>query len=226
MTEEMKNEDGESTFTMGVGVFQEEHTSLRDRILDAWKDMRTSTRRMIQERPSEGRLLFFVLISDLILFVSWGIKTVVSPNSMMLEVLPDGAPLILIAVLLFRTISVYLFALVVSLILRMFGGKGTFRDTRVGIFWGTFVAAPFELFSAVITFFMAKLEGVMPFLGNEMIALAPLWFALIPYVWFVSAGATEAHGFKKVFPLFLSMSVLSVMAIIAVMYLKATGAFL
>lgn len=225
MTEDSDDTGESATFTHGVGVFREDHISMKDRILDAWKDMRASTRRMIEERPSEGRLLFFVLISDLILFLSWGIKTVVSPNSMMLEVLPPNAPLLLIGALMFRTISVYIFAMVVGVILRVFGGKGTFRDTRTGIFWGTFVAAPFELFSAVITFLMAKMEATLPFLGGEMIALAPLWIALLPYVWFVSAGAAEAHGFKKVFPLFLSLSLFSVAMLLGAMYLRATGVF-
>ncbi len=211
------------TFTSGDGVFREDRTSLKDRIWDAWRDMRASTRRMIAENPSEARLLFFVLMSDLILFLSFAVKTVVSPNSVMSSILPDNVALLLVVALLFRTLSVYVFALVVSLILRIFGGTGTFRATRIGIFWGTFVAAPFELFSAVITFFMARLEGVMPFLGGEMISLAPLWIGLLPYVWFVSAGATEAHGFKKVFPLFVSMSILSIISIVAMMILRARG---
>lgn len=84
----------ESSFKAGIGVFRQDKTGLIARILDAWRDMPASTRRLIKERPSEARLFFFVLLSDLIFFLSFSVKTVVSPTSMAESVLPNDVALL------------------------------------------------------------------------------------------------------------------------------------
>lgn len=213
----------DETFKIGEGVYHTEHTSLKDRVIDAWSDMRGSTRRMIEECPSEARLLFFVLISDLIFMLSWSIKTVVSPTEALASALPRDAVFWLVGALLLRTAAIYIFSIVVGFALRLFGGKGTLKDTRVGMFWGSFVAAPFGLLAAIITYLMSLLEVYLPFLKGGMVSLVPLWIGLLPFVWFVSAGATEAHQFKKVFPLFAALSLLCVVGLILAMYLRAQG---
>ncbi len=215
--------EDEHKFHIGGHVFQDERTGWGARIIDAWRDMRASTRRMIEEGPSEARLLFFVLISDLIFFLSWSIKIVVAPTAAAVEALPRDSALLLVGALLLRTATVYVFAILVGLGLKALGGKGTLKDTRVGIFWGAFVASPFGLLAAVITFLMAKSEGFMPFLANETISLMPLWIGLLPYVWFVSAGAAEAHKFRKVFPLFAGLSIILVTGMMAALILRARG---
>lgn len=225
MTEFDRKITEELSFKAGAGIFREDHTSLKERVWDAWKDMPSSTTRMIDEQPSEARLLFFVLMSDLIFFLSWSIKTVVSPTSLASSVLPDDVALLLVGALLARTATIYVFSFIVGLALRPFGGTGTLKATRIGIFWGSFVAAPFGLFAAVVTVGMSSLEGVMPFMANPTVSLAPLWLGLLPYVWFVSAGASTAHGFKKFFPLFAALSLLLVVAMFVALYLRANGVF-
>ncbi len=213
----------EANFKAGYGTYQQSHTGLAVRILDAWKDMPASTRRLIAERPSEARLLFFVLLSDLIFFLSFSVKTVVSPTSIAESALPNDVALLLVVALMGRTASIYAFSVILGLILRVFGGTGTLKDTRAGVFWGTFVSAPFEVFAAILAVSMARLEGVMPFLSGETISLAPLWLGLLPYIWFVSAGATSAHGFKKFYPLFAALSLLCIVGMFWALYLRANG---
>ena len=213
----------ESSFKAGNGVFRQDKTGLIARIIDAWRDMPASTRRLIKERPSEARLFFFVLLSDLIFFLSFSVKTVVSPTSMAESVLPNDVALLLVVALMMRTAIIYTFAIVLGLILRAFGGTGTLKDTRAGVFWGSFVSAPFEILAAILIVVMASLEGSMPFLSGETISLAPLWLGLLPYIWFVSAGATSAHGFKRFFPLFAALSLLCIVAMIVALYLRANG---
>lgn len=217
------DEQDDHRFKAGYGVYRDDKTNLVARVLDAWKDMPASTRRLIDEQPSEARLLFFVLMSDLIFFLSWSVKTVVSPTSIAESVLPSDVAILLVGALLIRTSSIYVFAAVVWLILRAFGGKGTAKATRAGMFWGSFVAAPFGILAAMLTVSMSSLEGVMPFLAGETISLAPLWLGLLPFVWFVSAGATEAHGFKRHFPLFAALSLLCVVGLFWALYLRANG---
>ena len=210
-------------FHIGTHVFREDRTGLFERIWDAWKDMRASTRRMIEEGPSEARLLFFVLISDLVFFLSWAIKIQVAPTAAINDMMPEDSAIFLVGALILRTMTVYAFAVLVALGLKAIGGKGTMKDTRIGIFWGAFVAAPFGLLAAVVTFLMAKAEPMMPFLGNETVSLMPLWVGLLPYVWFVSAGAAEAHKFKKVFPLFAGLSIILIVGMMATLILRARG---
>ncbi|HSF91048.1 MAG TPA: Yip1 family protein [Paracoccaceae bacterium] len=222
MQKEIENDD-DFHFDTGTGRFREDRSNIMQRVVDAWRDMRSSTGRLIAERPSEARLLFFVLMSDLMFFLSWTIKTVVSPTSVAESVLPEDTALLLIGALMMRTAAVYVFALVLGAGMRILGGKGSYHDTRAGIFWGSFVAAPFGLLSAMITVALVKLETISPVFGSDAISLAPLWIGLLPFVWFVSAGAAEAHGFKKVFPLFAFLSLLCVVGLIWAMYLRANG---
>lgn len=217
---EMEEED---RFHIGESVFREDRTGLFERVWDSWKDMRSATRRMIEEGPSEARLLFFVLISDLIFFMSWAIKIVVAPNAAIVDMMPADAAVFLIGALILRTMTVYAFAMLVGFGLKAIGGKGSLKDTRIGIFWGAFVAAPFGFVAAVITYLMAKAEGYVPMFGNETVSLMPLWIGLLPYVWFVSAGAAEAHRFKKVFPLFAGLSILLIIGMFVTLILRARG---
>ena len=185
--------------------------------------MPASTRRLIAERPSEARLFFFVLLSDLIFFLSFSVKTVVSPTSMAESILPNDVALLLVVALMMRTAIIYVFAIVLGLILRAFGGTATLKDTRAGVFWGSFVSAPFEILAAILVVAMASFEGSLPFLSGETVSLMPLWLGLLPYIWFVSAGATSAHGFKRFFPLFAALSLLCIVAMFWALYLRANG---
>ncbi len=216
-------QDDDYSFKAGMGTYREDHTNLVAKVTDAWRDMPASTRRLINEHPSEARLLFFVLMSDLIFFLSWSVKTVVSPTSIAESVLPTDVAVLLVGALLVRTSSIYIFSFIVGFVLRLFGGKGSSKETRAGMFWGSFVAAPFGILAALLTVAMASLEDVMPFLGGETISLAPLWLGMLPFVWFVSAGATEAHQFKRIFPLFAALSLLCVVGMFWALYLRANG---
>jgi hypothetical protein len=213
----------DTDFKAGHGTYRQNNTSFFTRIIDAWKDMPASTRRLIAEHPSEARLLFFVLLSDLIFFLSFSVKTVVSPTSIAQSALPDDVALLLVVALMVRTGSIYAFSFILGLILRAFGGTGTLKDTRAGVFWGSFVSAPFEVLAAILAVSMASMEGAMPFLSGETLSLAPLWLGLLPYIWFVSAGATAAHGFKRFYPLFAALSLLCIVGMFWALYLRANG---
>lgn len=213
----------EGSFKAGYGTYRQDHTGLIARVTDAWKDMPASTRRLIKERPSESRLLFFVLLSDLIFFLSFSVKTVVSPTSIAESALPNDIALLLVVALMLRTGSIYAFSFFLGLILRAFGGTGTLKETRAGVFWGSFVSAPFEVLAAALAIGIASLEDIAPFLSGGALSLAPLWLGLLPYIWFVSAGATAAHGFKRFYPLFAALSLLCIVGMFWALYLRANG---
>jgi len=65
----------------------------------------------------------------------------------------------------------------------------------------------------------------MPFVAYEWVTLMPYWVSLIPFVWFISAGLAEVHGFKRTPTVFAGMTLIATAALIFAMFLKANGAF-
>lgn len=206
-------------------TYQEGHSNLAERIYDGWRDMRDATRRLLAENPSEGRLLFYVLMSDMIFFLSWSIKTIIAPMSGAAERMPLEIGGWLIFALLCRTSFMYAFSMVVGSFCRICGGQGNWRDTRSAVFFGALVAAPFGFLFALITVFLYALEPVFPFLGHDYVALWPYSLSLVPFVWFISAGVAEAHKFRNTTTVFASMSIVAVVGVLFAMYLKAQGVY-
>lgn len=213
----------EDVFTTKIGTYETGHSGMAMRVFDAWGDMRASTRRLIGENPSEGRLLFYILLSDMVFFLSWSLKAVVAPTLGAKEMLPAEIGIWLIVALFARTAAVYCFSLVLGTAARIAGGQGSWKATRAGVFWGSFVAAPFGLFFALVTVVFASLETSMPFLQNEFISQAPYWLSLIPFVYFISAGVAEAHGFRQTYPVFAAMTFTAMVLWFIALYMRANG---
>lgn len=219
----MVHQTAEAMLLQTGGTFEERRASMGDRIIDAWKDMRASTARLIAENPSEHRLLFYVLLSDIIFFLSWSLKTVVSPVSGVKEQVPLEIGVWLIAALMLRTASMYAFSGIVTVFVRIFGGTGSWRANRAGIFWGALVAAPFGFLMAAVTVSMSWLEPYFPVLREDWIALPPYWISLVPFLWFISQGIAQANGFRKNAVAFLAMSVVALTMMLVAMYLRKIG---
>ncbi len=207
------------------GTYQEGRNNLYERILDAWKDMRLSTRRLISEKPSEARLFFYVLMSDLIFFISWSLKTVVSPTVVASSKLPTEIGLWLIVALACRSFAMYFFSILLGSVARVMGGTGTWRETRTAVFWGALASAPFGFLCAVVTVVLASMEPTFPVLGADWIALPPYWLSLIPFVWMISAGLAEAHGFKRTETIFAGMALVATLVMFVAIYFRARGLF-
>ena len=207
------------------GVYQDGRNNLAERIRDAWIDMRLSTGRLLAEKPSEARLFFYVLMSDLIFFISWSLKTVVSPTVVATTKLPTEIGLWLIVALFCRSFALYFFSILLGSAARVMGGKGNWRETRVAVFWGALVAAPFGFLCAVITIALASLEPVLPFLGADWIALSPYWLSLVPFVWFISAGLAEVHGFRRTETVFAGMAMIAMSVMFAALFFRAYGIY-
>ena len=195
--------------------------SLAQQLFAAWTDMKASTRRLIDSDPSEARLLAFVLMSDLVFVLSWTLKTLVSPLSGAEELIPNEVAALLITGLCLRTACMYSFAAALNLVARVFGSKREFRSTRAALFWGAFVAAPFGLLAAVVTVIIHNFEDSVPLFQADWVALPPYWLGLMPFLWFISQGLAEAHGARRVAPIFLALSLLAIGGIIGAIWLDA-----
>lgn len=202
-----------------------DHRSMTHHVIYAWWHMRRSTRSLITSRPDEQDLLFMVLMSNLFFFASWALRAVYVPRPESLDMLSVEIGVLFFAVMIGRTAFLYFMAMFLGATLRLLGGRGTWRNTRIAVFWADAVTAPFGVFAAVLTVGFSNLEVYYPIFGADWISLTPYWFGLIPVVWYTSVALAQAHGFSKTAPVFLYMSIGSLVAMLAAMYLRANGAF-
>ncbi len=191
--------------------------SIWARIRLSYRDMRRTTRALIEENPSEPRLLFFVLLSDVLFFLSRGVSFVVTPGEAVERALPVPAQLgvLLVGALLLRTITLYLFSALVCIVARLFGGDGSWKDTRTGVFWAALVAAPVGILGALIGAGFAHLEPFAPVFAEPILAWPPQLIGLVAFVFFLAAGVAEAHRFPRTSPVFIAFSVLTVVLLVA-----------
>lgn len=188
---------------------------LSRRVMGAWMDMRASTRQLIDERPSEGRLIFFVLLSDVIFFLARTLSLVVVPAASTQKLLPLEISLWLIGVFVLRTATLYVFSAMVGLVGRAFGSTATWRETRTAVFWASLVAAPVGVLGALIGAGLGHLSAAIPLLATDVFVIGPLVLGPVAFVWFISASVAEAHGAKRTSPVFIAFSVLAVALSIA-----------
>ena len=193
--------------------------SVSIRIARSFFDMRKTTLELLAERPSEARLLLFVLLSDIVFILSWSLKTLISPTATAAQSMGADIALWLIVAMMLRTTAIYAMALVIGLVVKLFGGQASIKETRTGVFWGVFVAAPIGLLISEFAVLINAFEGSFPILGAESIQMLPYWLGLVPFVWFVSKGAAAANRIENTVPIFGVISAIAVALAVAVKYL-------
>lgn len=172
------------------------HVTYVDRILDAYSNMRASTASFIETRPSEARLLFLALLSDVIFFLARSISMVVAPPAEVQASLPEFVGLGILVAFLFRTLLFYVIAVMAKVISIPFGGRGSWYATRCGVFWAALVSAPIELVGALMTLAVVNLRDDFAFLDNDWLVEMPYFLGPIAFGFFFSAGIAQAQGFK------------------------------
>ena len=187
------------------GTYTDDADGVWKRIRNSWVNMRSGTRQLLDEAPSEGRLIFYLVMSDLIFFLSWTFKTVIFPA---IEGTPDAPVAIgiwLVIALMVRTALFYLASVIMWVMCKGVGGSGTWRDTKAGMFWGSLVSAPFGFVAAFLTVGLLQLDATL--LSSSMAVLIPFILAMLPFVWYIAAGVTEAHEFSQPYVLFIVLSI-------------------
>lgn len=189
--------------------------TLWKRVIGAWVDMRASTRLLINERPNEARLLFFVLLSDVLFFLARTLSLVVVPNAATEQFLPLEVGIWLIGVFVLRTAILYVFSGMIGVIGRALGGAASFRETRTAVFWASLVAAPVGVAGALIGAGFGRLAPHVPLFATDAFVIGPLVLGPVAFVWFISASVAEAHKARHTSLVFISFSVLALAFIIA-----------
>jgi len=161
------------------------------RVLGAWADLRGSLRAELDRGPSEGRLLFYLMLSGLIWFLgraavlNWGPLGPMLPE----DELTGRLAAEFVGAVFFRTLAFYPLAALAGWLARLAGGTGSWRDSRAAVFWAALVAAPAIL---AATFLSLLLTGVPGQAGQIASMLGAVVFA-----WVVAQCLAEAHGFTR-----------------------------
>lgn len=181
-----------------------------NRILDAYADMRSSTRSFIETKPSEARLLFLALLSDVIFFLARSISMVVAPPVEIQASLPTFVGLGVVIAFLIRTSLFYVIAAIARVASYPFGGRGSWHDTRCAVFWAALVSAPIELIGAILTVAVVYLRPGMPFLDNEWLIETPYFIGPIAFGFFLAAGVAEAQGFRYTYRVMAALAIIGI----------------
>lgn len=181
--------------------------TLWSRTVLSYRDMRAATRDLIAERPSEARLLFFVLLSDVIFFLSRGVSLVIAPGSAAVDVMPPHPGIFVLVLVMLRTASLYILSAMITILCRMMGGQGNWRDTRAAVFWAALAAAPVGVLGSLVTASFSHLEVFHPIFAEPLIAMPPHYIGVVALLFFLAAGVAEAHRFSRTSPVFIALSV-------------------
>lgn len=190
-----------------------------DRILDAYADMRASTRSFIETNPSEARLLFIALLSDIIFLVARAISMVVLPPEEVAVTLPEFVGFGIVVAFLFRTSLFYIFAALAKILSYPFGGRGGWYETRCAVFWAALVSAPIELVGALVTVGAVLLRPYVPALDNELLTQTPYFIGPVAFGFFLCAGIAEAQGFRYTYKVMGVVAILTIASIVGFLQL-------
>lgn len=182
--------------TEGGGTRAATSGGLAARILFAWRDLRGSVRSLARQNPSEGYLLLLAMLSGLFWFLSTIAVIYATPPAVVVE---EGAIYSRIGgefagAVIFRTLGLYLVALVGWGIARAFGGTGSAKDSRIALFWASLVAGPVMLVATLGQIALA------PPVMEEWISLLVGQIGVVAFIWATAENFSEMHGFRQSWP--------------------------
>lgn len=181
------------------------------RMLGAWSDLRGSMRGELDRAPTEGRLLFYVMLAGLFRFVGEAMELAYGPLAL---TMPDDEfrgqiAAQFVAIFFFLTLLSYAVAATGGALARTLGGSGSWHESRAALFWASLVAAPAmlaaKLLALVLAGFPAPLVGSVEMLGG------------VAFAWTTAHCFAEAHGFSSVWKVFAVVAGLAT-SLIAMIY--------
>ena len=181
------------------------------RVLAAWADLRGSLRYELARRPTEGRLLYYAVLSGLVWFLgrtviaSWGpLAPTYTPEHFRALIAAE-----FVASVFFRTLALYVVAAVAGWIARKAGGTGNWRESRAALFWAALVASPAILAAHLLSVLLTGVPGRASEIADALGGLA--------FGWVAALCIAEAHRFHSAWRVFALM-VLIVGAFIGTIY--------
>lgn len=184
-----------------------------DRIISAYAGMRRETLDLYQTRPSEGVILSFLMIAGLAVFAGGVVELLLTGG-------PDGraqlvgqAGPLLIGAFVLLPLGAYLLSVIMTPILRGFGGSGGFYETRLALGWSAAVAFPLILIISVFNV-IGHQQMISP-LANFTLNVAPsaLW------VYLLASAMAALHGFRSARRLLGPAALVAAVVVVAFIYL-------
>lgn len=193
-----------------TGLAASQGQALAYRVLTFWADMRGSMRALMAEAPSEGRLLFLAMLSGFVTFLAnvaglWldPATAAIAPDELIARVAAT-----FVGALVFRTLALYGVAGMAGLAMRAAGGGGDWRASRAAVFWSALAAAPVGL--------AATFAGALGPLGEGWAAIFIQSLASVAHAVALSTCLAEVHGFRRVWPVFVGVSLAAIGVVAAV----------
>jgi len=162
-----------------------------------------------EETANEPRILFYAFLSGFLLFLV-GLPTV----KMQATLIDDSSAVAIVltarffGALFVLPLLFYALAAIARLVAAAFGGTGSFRNTRLSIFWAVLVTMPILIFASLsATILASATELPLSALG----VLVLLGFAVI---WGKGLAATE--GFARTWPACFVIAALPIFTFFAI----------
>jgi hypothetical protein len=111
-----------------------------------------------------------------------------------------------------RTVFLFALASVLCGCGRLAGGIASIRKTLAGVIWGAMAAAPLAMVAALLAVLIGALQPFIPEFTGKWVTVSPYLLSLVAFVWFVTLGAAEAHGLKRITPVLAPTMVLTVLS--------------
>jgi hypothetical protein len=162
------------------------------RILAAWADLRGSMRAELDRGPSEGRLLFYAMLSGAIWSAGPVLVARFGPGRPALneEEFLGYASALVAGALFLRTLALYGLSAIVHAASRALGGSGTWQTSRAALFWAALVSAPAMVAVSLLAILAPGDPGLTPRLAESAGSL------ILAGV--LAACVTEAQGFASI----------------------------
>ena len=187
---------------------------LTGRGVGAWLGLTVSARSFIDKGSTVGRLLALVLITDLIFYIGLASKMNAAPIEPAASLFQQEIGFWLILLFCGRTAFLYTLASVLGGCGRLAGGSASTRKTLAGVTWGAVAAMPLAMVAALLAVLIGALQPIVPALDVKWVAVLPYWLSLIAFVGFVTRGAAEAHGLKRITPVLVPTMMLTFLSVL------------
>ena len=217
--------DSDAGASIGANTFPNySWGDIAGRNVRVWLGLTVSARSFIDTRPTVWRLLALVLITDLIFYMGLAIKMNALPIGSSAAMFQQEIGFWLALAFFGRTAFLFALAGVLRGCGRLAGGSASMQETLAGVIWGAMAAVPLAVVAAFLAPLIGALQPVVPALDVKWVTVSPYWLSLIAFVWFVTRGAAEAHGLKRITPVLvptMMLTVLSVPGVVMVLALTA-----
>ncbi|RMF36548.1 MAG: YIP1 family protein [Alphaproteobacteria bacterium] len=165
---------------------------LPQRLAGGYRHPRAAFRAERAGDPPESRLLFYVVLACLVIFAArLPVLTRAVPPGLEAAALPTWFGGLFVANVIFAPLMLYGLAALSHLGSRLFGGRGTWKDARLALFWALLLAAP-------LVVVVNAAETVLG-LGGTVVGTVLEVLPLPAFLWFWAVFLDEVEGFGAPF---------------------------